>query len=262
MRALCSKIKNRVFLQNPRPAFGKWTFLKCPKTVYGHPAGPKLFPPPFIIMFVLVTVPHGYCLPSQSKRMCDTRAAASAKILTDLLTDREIKHKTITIHVPRELVDVNRDEPSLETYKNPINLSEAIKEWNKFNTRVANTIMQKKNQSILFLDIHSFPKGSLSKGNSLSKGSSFGKDTQIAILDIFKNDRPELKELVEKVRRDLQLNVKLLKGGKNYIQDKYKADAYPLLIELCEDKAYLSNKQIKDFFGLLIEWGILPHTPS
>ena len=197
----------------------------------------------FYNMFVLVTVPHGHCLPSQPKRMCDTRAAASAKILTDLLTAREIKHKTITIHVPREIVDVNRDKPKLETYKNPINLSEAVKEWNKFNTRVANTIMQKKNQSILLLDIHSFPKG------------SFGPNTQIAILDIFKNNRPELKELVEKARRDLQINVKLLKGGKNYIQDNYKADAYPLLIEFCEDKRYLSHKQIKDFFGLLVEWG-------
>ena len=204
----------------------------------------------FYNMFVLITVPHGHCLPSQSKRMCDTRAAASAKILTDLLTTREIKHKTITIHVPREIVDVNRDKPTLETYKNPMNLSEAVKEWNKFNTRVANTIMQKKNQSILFLDIHSFPKGSFASVNS-----SASANTQIAILDIFKNDRPELKELVEKARRDLQLNVKLLKGGRNYIQDKYKADAYPLLIEFCEYKAYLSHKQIKDFFGLLVEWG-------
>jgi hypothetical protein len=203
-------------------------------------------------MFVLVTVPHGFCLPNQPKRMCDTRAAASAKIVTDLLTAKAIKHKTITIHVPRALVDVNRDKPSLEISTG------AIKEWNKFNTRVANTIMQNKNQSILLLDIHSFPKGSFGKPTG-----SFGKptgsinndnDIQIAILDIFKNDRPELKELVEKIKRDLQLNVKILKGGKNYIQDTYKADAYPLLIEFCEDKSYLSNKQIKAFFDMLVEW--------
>ncbi len=31
MRALCSKSKNPLFRPNPRPAFGKWTFINVQK---------------------------------------------------------------------------------------------------------------------------------------------------------------------------------------------------------------------------------------
>jgi hypothetical protein len=184
-------------------------------------------------MFVLITVPHGFCLPDQIKRMCDNRALSCAKILTALLKEEAIEHKTITIHVPRQLVDVNRDKPDMSP--------DAIKEWNKFNQRVASTIMQQKAQPIFFLDIHSFPKGSF-------------KDAQIAILDIFHKTRPELEQLVTNARESLGLKVALLKGGKNYIQDHYQTEAYPLLIEFCEDKTYLSQRDIKAFFALLLDW--------
>ena len=197
-------------------------------------------------MFILITVPHGYCLPNQPKRMCDMRAHACAKILTTLLKTREIKHKTITIHVPRELVDVNRDKPSLDNLqiKTPAkinNLPEAIKAWTQFNQRIATTIMQEKSQSLLFLDIHSFPKGSFN-------------DAQITILDIYQKNRPELQQLAARVKSELGIKIVLLKGGKNYIQDHYQTEAYPLLIEFCEDKTYLSVREIKAFFALFLDW--------
>jgi hypothetical protein len=174
------------------------------------------------------------------------RAHACAKILTTLLKAREIKHKTITIHVPRELVDVNRDKPSLDNLqiKTPAkinNLPEAIKAWTQFNQRIATTIMQEKSQSLLFLDIHSFPKGSFN-------------DAQITILDIYQKNRPELQQLAARVKSELGIKIELLKGGKNYIQDHYQTEAYPLLIEFCEDKTYLSQREIKAFFALFLDW--------
>jgi len=190
-------------------------------------------------MYVLITVPHGFCIRhDKAERMCDTRAESCAKILAKLLKQREIEHKIISIHVPRKLVDVNRDKPTM----NPL----AIKEWTRYNNRITATIMDKKVQPILFIDVHSFPKG------------SFG-NAQIAILDIFHKRRPELETLVEQVKRDLNINIKLLKGGENYIQNQYQADAYPLLIEFCEDREYLSTKAVKDFFELLM--GVKPPHP-
>ena len=207
-------------------------------------------------MYVLITVPHGFCIPTEVERMCDRRAEESAKILADLLSKKAISHKIIHSHVPRALVDMNRDKPTIindtivnDTIinNNKTNLSRAVKAWDKYNNRIAATIMKYKAQPILFIDVHSFPKG------------SFGQ-AQIAILDILKKDRPELKTLVKTVRSELGLNVQLLKGGKNYIQDQYQADAYPLLIEFCEDREYLSSKAIKDFFTILI--GASPYDPA
>ena len=210
-------------------------------------------------MFILVTVPHAHCLPkmpnmpNQQKRICDIRASHCAKLFTDLLRQNAIEHKTIRLHVLRELVDVNREKPSMETINNATNLppeqkkekienlSTAIKEWNKFNNRISQTLMLKKTQPIMLIDVHSFPKGSFA-------------NAQIAILDLFKKNRHELKQLVTQVQRDLHINIKLIKGGKNYIQDQYQEVAYPLLIEFCEDKTYLSDATIQAFFKHLLQF--------
>ena len=45
MRALCSKTEKRVFSQNPDVTFGKWTFLKCPKSICSLPFGRNIFLP-------------------------------------------------------------------------------------------------------------------------------------------------------------------------------------------------------------------------
>jgi hypothetical protein len=192
-------------------------------------------------MYVLVTVPHGFCEKNPPQRMCDTRAASGVRLFTALLDQHGLDHKIIHCHVPRALVDVNREKPTLVTIKNKNDLADAIKVWDKFNNRIASTIQQKKTESIFLVDVHSFPKG------------SFGQ-AQIAILDILKQKRPELQQLANQVRLDLGLNVQLLKGGTNYIQNQYQADAYPLLIEFCEDKTYLSDKALKAFWKLLVEF--------
>ena len=51
MRALWSKIKKRVFLAKPEASFWKMDIYKCPKTVFGHPAGPNYFP--FLLFYKL-----------------------------------------------------------------------------------------------------------------------------------------------------------------------------------------------------------------
>lgn len=183
-------------------------------------------------MFVLITVPHSFCLvPPPAKRMCDTRALASAKIMASLLKKKEIAHTIISSHTEREMVDLNRDKP---TNKNE-------KKWHKFDDRIKQAIKTHKKEEIILLDIHSFPHGNFN-------------DAQIAIIDIFHKDRPELHQFVAQARRDLKLNVQLFKGGKNHIQDTYQKKTYPLLIEFCEEEAYLSRAEIKAFFSELVRY--------
>jgi hypothetical protein len=41
MRALWSKSLFSLFSQKSGGGFAKWTFLKCPKSIFGHPVWPK-----------------------------------------------------------------------------------------------------------------------------------------------------------------------------------------------------------------------------
>ncbi len=41
MRALCSKSLFSLFSQKSSAGFAKWTFLKCPKSIFGHSVWPK-----------------------------------------------------------------------------------------------------------------------------------------------------------------------------------------------------------------------------
>ena len=92
---------------------------------------------------------------------------------------------------------------------------------------------------LLLLDIHSFPKGHFN-------------GAQITIIDIYKKNRVKLQKFTLFIRAKLNLDVKLYKGLDNRIQNTYKKYTYPLLLEFCEDKTYLSNEAIRLFFTELL----------
>lgn len=185
-------------------------------------------------MFILITVPHSFCIPTSPKRMCDLRAVSCATLLQHILTNMDVKNKMIKMHIPRSLVDANRNLPDT---KNPLS-SQA---WLNFNTRIVDVLEREIKQEIMLFDIHSFPKGSF-------------KEAQIAIIDIYHKERPELKQFAQLIKKDLNINVQVFNGAGNYIQDRYQSYAYPVLIEFCEDKSYLTNADIKRFFDKLLEF--------
>jgi hypothetical protein len=182
-------------------------------------------------MFVLATIPHGFC-PSSFGRTCDIRAPACAKILTQILTKTGVPHASVNSRIARTVVDLNRKRPK-RTQKL------AYQYWQKFNHRIMHIIQREKEQNILLLDIHSFPKGSFN-------------GAQITIIDIYKKSRIKLHNFILFIREKLKLDVKLYKGLDNHIQNTYKKYTYPLLIEFCEDKTYLSNDSIRLFFNELL----------
>lgn len=182
-------------------------------------------------MFVLITIPHGYC-PTQIGRTCDLRAQSCAKIVNDILTKNGEPHASVKANVARTVVDLNRKRPK-RTKK------VALQYWQKFDHRIMHIIQREERQKILLLDIHSFPKGSF-------------HGAQIAIIDIYKKSRIKLKQFTLFIHTKLNLDVKLYKGLDNRIQNTYKKYTYPLLIEFCEDKTYLSNEAIRLFFTELL----------
>jgi hypothetical protein len=201
-------------------------------------------------MFVLTTIPHGFC-PTRLKRTCDLRALACAKILIDILNKNKIPNSSIKSTIKRSIVDVNRKKPKRITQKyqqNDIAKQNeivkqneiAIKYWKTFNNRIMTQLL-KTQQKILLLDIHSFPKGSFD-------------GAQIAIIDIHKKKRIKLQKFTLFVRAKLNLDVRLYKGLDNHIQNTYKKYTYPLLLEFCEDKTYLSNDAVKLFFQEVIQY--------
>jgi hypothetical protein len=184
-------------------------------------------------MFVLITVPHGYC-PTKIGRTCDLRASASAKILNEILTKNGQPHALVKANVARTIVDLNRKRPK-RTQK------VALHYWQKFHHRIMHIIQREEHEKILLLDIHSFPKGHFN-------------GAQITIIDIYKKSRVKLQHFILFIRAKLNLDVKLYKGLDNRIQNTYKKYTYPLLIEFCEDKTYLSNEDIRLFFQELLTY--------
>ena len=61
-------------------------------------------------MFVLITVPHGFCI-AKIARTCDLRAESCSKILINILNKKKIKHGKVKMTVPRIDVDFNRMKP-------------------------------------------------------------------------------------------------------------------------------------------------------
>jgi hypothetical protein len=182
-------------------------------------------------MFVLITVPHGYC-PSKIGRTCDLRAPSCAKIVSQILTKNGDPHASVKANVARTIVDLNRKRPK-RTQK------VALHHWQKFDRRIMHIIQHEAHEKILLLDIHSFPKGHFN-------------GAQITIIDIYKKSRVKLQNFTLFVRAKLNLDVKLYKGLDNRIQNTYKKYTYPILIEFCEDKTYLSNEDIRLFFQELL----------
>ena len=181
-------------------------------------------------MHLLLTVPHGFC-PIPFRRECDLRALSVAKMIGKIYTQMS-GEKSDLVYIPkkRAIVDLNRKRP-------PFWNEEGIEIWEAFNER----IMSKLKEETLLLDIHSFPIGSF-------------EDAQIAILELTHEDRAELLEFVNLVRKKTGINVKIFKGKGNYIQDYYREKSYPLLLEFCEDKDYLSDEEIKQFMWLLLDF--------
>ena len=63
-------------------------------------------------MFVLITVPHRFCI-AKITRTCDLRAESSSKLLINILNKRKIKNETVKMSVPRIDVDFNRMKPRI-----------------------------------------------------------------------------------------------------------------------------------------------------
>jgi len=216
-------------------------------------------------MFVLVTIPHGFCA-TKIARTCDTRAVSCARQFSSILTKKKIKHATIQMHISRLDVDANRLKPNIQPivplavklnntlsntpsrsnppitstqmYYIPLDKRElTLKYWNSFNKRI--TDITKHHKKILLVDIHSFPKGSFD-------------GAQIAILDIYNTYRPELDKFANIINKKMNLNIKVFNGGENHIQNTYKTETYPLLIEFCEDPIYLLNDSIHMFLEELL----------
>jgi hypothetical protein len=177
---------------------------------------------------LLLTVPHGFCPPSPV-RECDLRALSTSKIISNLY--RNIKgQKADLVYIPKKrvVVDLNRVRPFNE---------EGGKIWDEFNKR----IKKKLKKDTLLLDVHSFPIGDF-------------EGAQIAILELSHQDRDELRDFVDFAKRETGLDIKIFKGMGNYIQDYYSKYTYPLLVEFCEDRDYLSNHDINLFVTLLIKY--------
>jgi len=76
-------------------------------------------------MFVLLTVPHGFCITKVS-RTCDLRADPCSRIITKILNKKKIKNKCIRMHIVRSDVDLNRIKPEInkktkKQFKLPLN---------------------------------------------------------------------------------------------------------------------------------------------
>jgi len=76
-------------------------------------------------MFVLLTVPHGFCTTKVS-RTCDLRADPCSRIITKILNKKKIKNKCIRMHIVRSDIDLNRIKPEIskhtkKQYKLPLN---------------------------------------------------------------------------------------------------------------------------------------------
>ena len=52
----------------------------------------------------------------------------------------------------------------------------------------------------------------------------------------------------------MHLDIKVFNGADNHIQNYYKKSTYPLLIEFCEDKDYLTDDTIKHFLFELVNY--------
>jgi hypothetical protein len=187
-------------------------------------------------MYVLATVPHGHC-PTEKVRRCDFRARDVSKIMISVLKKSNINYDIVKSNSNRSLVDLNRSKP--ETIKKTKKYKKSLKIWNSFNTRVINKLKLYKHK--ILLDIHSFNIGSFD-------------DAHIVILDLYKEHREELYKFAEIASLWLNVNVKVLDGASNYIQDTYRRLAYPLLLEFCEDAIVLPPSKITEFFRLLLEY--------
>ena len=89
-------------------------------------------------MFVLQTVPHGYCA-TKITRTCDLRALSCSNILTRILNKRHIHHATVHMNISRLDVDLNRLKPKFikQTKKNSYNLPlnyQRTKLYSQYNT--------------------------------------------------------------------------------------------------------------------------------
>lgn len=176
---------------------------------------------------LLLTVPHGFCPSLSITRECDLRALSAAKIIGNVYTEKtDKKYKLVYIPRKRSVVDLNRSKP--------VGGSEI---WDEFNRRIKSKLHDKT----LLLDVHSFPFGDFD-------------GAQITILELSGENRSEVKNFVFKAIQETGLDVKLLKGKGNYIQDYYSKYSYPLLIEFCEDKDHLSNNDIKRFGEVLFSY--------
>lgn len=204
-------------------------------------------------MYVLATVPHGHC-PTEKTRRCDLRATEVSKLLVKLLKRQKIKYNVIKSRMNRSLVDLNRAKPVLgQTLKNNITKTtkltkrtktikryhHALSIWNSFNTRIIEKL--KLHEHRILLDVHSFNVGSFDNAH-------------IVILDLNKEHREELDKFATIASLWLNINVKVLDGGLNYIQDTYRRLAYPLLLEFCEDASILPPETISQFLKLLLEY--------
>lgn len=93
---------------------------------------------------ILITVPHGHCVPGAEKRACDKMAKKAAQLLAQKLNAKLF----LSTHY-RADTDLNREEARITQFRNEIRNQLQCCRKNRLNC--------------LLLDIHSFPEGSLKK---------------------------------------------------------------------------------------------------
>lgn len=199
--------------------------------------------------FVIITVPHAVCPTNKNpkKHECDFRALDIANLLVKMLRKKKISFKLIKSEVVRSVVDLNRAKPDLKSYNHF-----SIKEWDKFQDAIYNTITENSKKNILLLDIHSFDNI-----NAFCKKGF--NDCYITILDIYKKTRLKLRKFTETLEFPFTVNV--APGGTNYVVNTYgninipmSINIYPILIEFFEDQDSLTDDKIIIFFDKLLEY--------
>lgn len=180
-------------------------------------------------MFLLLTVPHGFCKKQERDRKCDLRALPVAKKIYDAFISND--KKIVYRKTQRQITDFNRRRNATTAF--------GLKEWDLFHSEIKRSLNGKET---LLIDVHSFPLGSFN-------------GSQIAILDIEGIIRPEVSDFVSFVNFETGIDIGLFAGSKNYIQNTYASDnCFPLLIEFCEDKNHLTDEDLQIFIQLLLDY--------
>jgi len=144
-------------------------------------------------MKLIITVPHGKCIPGTKERTCDTSALYMGKQLEMKAKEAGINTVLLESNVFRKDMDLNRYKSRKTSFRPQ--LTKKLKE------------AMCKGEEVLVMDIHSFPVidvVGLSFGEAVEvimqrKESSFG-DNQIVFLDLNKEMSKETRTIANSIK--------------------------------------------------------------